>query len=175
MDKLNSTMSTNKTSLHEVAVNSDALKTARSEPIQQETAPRQSMDFIRSLVLDIPVQTERPVSEGLNLEQMLEAQLEAEARKSDPIDHVSFDVPTLIRVFELVREGIKSDVDLHNLVERIVALKNKGVLTMQDYSDIAGGNPDGTTREHDPITTRPIASDHQTESIDSLKKLAGIR
>lgn len=168
-------MSPNKTSLHEVATNADALKTARSEPIQQEKAPRQTMDFIRSLVLDIPVQTERPISEGLNLEQMLEAQLEAEARKSDPVDHVSFDIPTLIRVFELVREGIKSDVELHNLVERIVALKDKGTLTMNDYTAIAGGNPDGTTRENDPITSAPVAGDQQAESIDFLKKLAGIR
>ena len=168
-------MSPNKTSLHEVATNADALKTARSEPIQQEEAPRQAMDFIRSLVLDIPVQVERPVSEGLNLEQMLETQLEAEARKRDPVDHISFDVPTLIRVFELVREGIKSDVELHNLVERIVALKDKGVLTMNDYGAIAGGNPDGTTRENDPITSAPIAGDQQAESIDFLKKLAGIR
>jgi hypothetical protein len=168
-------MSQNKTSLQEVATNSDALKTARSEPIQQEPAPRQSMDFIRSLVLDIPVQVDRPVSEGLNLERMLETQLEVEARKKDPQDHVSFDVPTLIRVFELVREGIKSDVELHNLVERILSIKDQGVLTMDNYDVIAGGNPDGTTRENDPITSAPIAGDQQSESIDFLKKLAGIR
>jgi hypothetical protein len=172
-------MSQNKSPLHEVATNSDAVKTARSEPIQQETAPKQSMDFIRSLVLDIHDQADRPVSEGLNLEKMLGIQLEAEARRigkeQDPIDHVSFDIPTLIRVFELVREGIKSDVELHNLVERIVALKDQGVLTMQNYSDIAGGNPDGTTREKDSITSLPVAGDHQNESLDLIKKLAGIR
>jgi len=168
-------MSPNKTSLHEVATNVDALKTARSEPIQQVETPRSSMDFIRSLVLDIPVQSVRPVSQGLDLERMLEAQLEAEARKQDPNDHVSFDIPTLVRVFELVREGIKSDVELHDLVERIVSLKDQGVLTMNDYETIAGGNPQGTERENDPITSAPIAGDQQAESIDSLKKLAGIR
>jgi hypothetical protein len=50
-------MSPNKTSLTEIASGSNAIKTARAKPIQQEDAPRQSMDFIRSLVLDIPIQT----------------------------------------------------------------------------------------------------------------------
>lgn len=56
-------MSPNKTSLNEIASGSNAIKTARAEPIQQEDAPRQSMDFIRSLVLDIPIQTMRDVVE----------------------------------------------------------------------------------------------------------------
>lgn len=170
-------MSSNKSSLHEVANNATALKTARGEPIQQE-ASRQSMDFIRSLVLDLPVQTirENPIQEGMNIESILETQLEIEARKSqmqtDPQDHVSFDVPTLIRVFELVREGIKSDVELHDLVERLVALRTKGVLTMDDYPEIAGGNVNGTRKEQEP---QAIAVDQQDESLDSIIKLAGIK
>jgi hypothetical protein len=56
-------MSPNKTSLNEIASGSNAIKTARAEPIQQVDAPRQSMDFIRSLVLDIPIQTTREVVE----------------------------------------------------------------------------------------------------------------
>jgi len=46
-----------KTTLNEIASSAEALKTARSEPIQQEAAPRRSMDFIRSLILDLPIQT----------------------------------------------------------------------------------------------------------------------
>lgn len=56
---------------------------------------------------------------------------------SDPKDTVSFDVPLLIRILELAREDLKSDVDLHNVVERILSLKDKGTLTMADYNDIA--------------------------------------
>lgn len=162
-----------KTSLHEIASDPNALKTARSEPIQVETPVRQSMDFIRSLALDIPVQNyiETPKDPNMNIEKILETQLEVEARKQDPIDHVSFDIPTLIRVFELVREGIKSDVELHNLVERIVAAKDRGVLTMNDYETIAGRNPQGTTQDHEPMS--PV--DQQSENVDLLKKLAGIR
>lgn len=173
-------MSPERTSLREVAESTVAVQTARAEPIQQAPAPKQSMDFIRSLVLDIPVQTyvETPVSENMNIERMLETQLEIEARKNektDQTDHVTFDIPTLIRVFELVREGIKSDVELHDLVERLIAMRDKGVLTMNDYPAIAGGNPNGTDREGDTITSAKLAGDQQSESIDFLKKLAGIK
>ena len=57
-------MSPNKTSLNEIASGSDAIKTARAEPIQQESTSRQSMDFIRSLILDLPIQTVRDVVEN---------------------------------------------------------------------------------------------------------------
>jgi len=169
-------MSQHKSSLHEIAKGPDAIKAARAEPIVQNPAPRtQSMDFIRSLVLDIPMQT-TSVSEGLNIERMLEAQLEAETRKleksTDLDDYVSFDIPLLIRVFELVREGIKSDVELHKLVERLNSLRSKGVLTMDDYGVIAGDNIQGTEKEYAPSA---VAADQQDESIDMIKKLAGIR
>ena len=64
--------------LHEVASSTDALKTARADPIQYEGQQPQSMDFIRSLILDIPIQTYRepPVSETMNIEKMLIAQME---------------------------------------------------------------------------------------------------
>ena len=172
-------MSPEKVSLREVAESTIAVQTARAEPIQQEPAPRSSMDFIRSLVLDIPVQTyvETPVSEKMNIERMLETQLEIEARKGekDVTDHVSFDVPTLIRVFELVREGIKSDVELHDLVERLIAMRTKGVLTMDDYPAIAGGNTNGTEREGDSVTSSAFTGEPQNESLDLIKKLAGIK
>ena len=58
-------MSQQKKPLQEVASSSDALKTARSEPLHQTPASRQSMDFIRSLVLDLPIQTQRPENIGM--------------------------------------------------------------------------------------------------------------
>ena len=51
-------------------------------------------------------------------------------------DIVKMNVPLLIRVFEYVREDVKTDVELHKVVERIIAQGNK-VLTMADYSKIA--------------------------------------
>jgi hypothetical protein len=72
----------------------------------------------------------------------------------DPVDTVTMDVPLLTRLLELAREDIKTDADLHFTLTRILELKNKGVLTMQDYEQIVG-----------PSTTE----------LESIKKLAGIR
>lgn len=74
--------------------------------------------------------------------------------KQDPVDTVTLDVPLLTRLLELAREEIKTDEDLHVVLTRVLELKNKGVLTMQDYKHITG--PEET-------------------ELESIKKLAGIR
>ena len=42
--------------------------------------------------------------------------------KADAKDTVTFDIPLLIRVLELTREKIKSDIDLHQMVEELCDL-----------------------------------------------------
>jgi len=168
-----------KTKLNEVSTDPKAIKQARSVPIPQEQVDR-SMHFLRSLALDIPMQTggkidteTKKVVESRSIEDMLEAQLEAEVRKleapKDPQDHISLDVPLLIRLFELMREGVKSDVELHDIVERILSMKSMGVLTMSNYEDIAGPNKEGQLPE-------PKEHKHKgDDSLSSLKTLAGIK
>jgi len=56
---------------------------------------------------------------------------------TDARDTVTFDIPLLIRTLELAREDIKSDAELHRVVENLIELKNKKVLTMDDYDYIA--------------------------------------
>jgi len=53
-------------------------------------------------------------------------------------DTVTMNVPLLIRVFELVREDVKDDRELHFMAERILDIARKGTLTMEDYDYIAG-------------------------------------
>ena len=165
-----------KTKLNEVSIDPKAIKQARSLPIPQEQVDR-SMHFLRSLALDIPMQTggkidteTRKVVESRSLEDMLEAQLEAQSRKleegPDAQDHVSLDIPLLIRLFELMKEGVKTDVELHKVVERILAMKSHGVLTMTDYEKIAGPNKEGQI---------PEPKDKDDDSLSSLKTLAGIK
>lgn len=168
-------MSQSKSPLQEVAQDSSALKTARAEPIQQTEQPSQSMDFIRSLVLDIPVQTRResPVSESMNIEQMINAQLEAEVKKQErsnnPTDTVTVDIPLLIRLLEYAREDAKTDMDLHSVTEKLIALsKEHATLTMAQYDAIVSGSTH-------PNLDQAFAGDSQNESLDSIKKLAGIR
>ena len=55
----------------------------------------------------------------------------------DKKDTVTLDIPLLIRVLELAREDIKSDMDLHRVVEKLINIRTKGMLTMKDYNYIA--------------------------------------
>ena len=55
----------------------------------------------------------------------------------DEKDVVSMDIPLLIRVLELAREDLKSDADLHRVVEKLIEIRNKGTLTMNDYDFVA--------------------------------------
>jgi hypothetical protein len=74
-------------------------------------------------------------------------------------DSVSMDIPLLIRMFEYAREDAKTDMELHDITERLIALSDQGTLTMADYDKIvtdqhsmdeAEGEPEGlphVTRE----------------------------
>ena len=55
----------------------------------------------------------------------------------DAKDTVTMDIPFLIRVLELAREDVKDDADLHRVVEKLIEIRNKGTLTMDDYDFVA--------------------------------------
>jgi tRNA A58 N-methylase Trm61 len=74
------------------------------------------------------------------------------------VDTVTLDIPLLTRVLEFVREDLKSDVDLHFMLTNMINIKNKGVLTMQDYEAI----------------TAPPKTDGDSVELESIKKLAGL-
>jgi hypothetical protein len=77
--------------------------------------------------------------------------------EQDPIDTVTLDVPLLTRLLELAREDIKSDAELHNVLTRILTLKNQGTLGMNHYDEILGKSADKDSAE-----------------LESIRKLAGI-
>lgn len=54
----------------------------------------------------------------------------------DKEDSVEMNVPLMIRIMELAREDVKSDKELHDVAERMIKIRNKGVLTMDDYDFI---------------------------------------
>jgi uncharacterized Zn finger protein len=125
------------------------------------------MQFIR----DLSKKTKPVVKENISYEDALLAKLEKEAdtmSDTDKKDKVTFDVPLLIRVFELVREDVKTDMDLHNLVERLLALKDQGTLTMAHYEKIAAAHS-GTDSGQMPVDTKT------DESVDMFRLLAGIK
>jgi hypothetical protein len=64
----------------------------------------------------------------------------------DKRDTVTFDIPFLIRVLEYAREDAKTDMDLHKVVTKLIQIRNKGVLTMGDYTFVT------KIKEHFEIT-----------------------
>lgn len=106
----------------------------------------------------------------MNYEDFLFRNLERAANKmmretsNDPKDQVTLDVPLFIRMLELAREDIKSDEELHKVVERVLALKNQGTLTMDDYPEIVGGDLAST-----------MIPPQQDPELSDIRKLAGIR
>ena len=53
--------------------------------------------------------------------------------EADAKDTVTMDIPLLIRVLEFIREDVKTDMDLHRVVENLIDLRTEGVLTMEHY------------------------------------------
>jgi hypothetical protein len=63
-----------------------------------------------------------------------------EAQQEDPTDIIAMDVPLFIRILEYAREDAETDMDLHNVAERAIeAVKLRGLLSMEDYNDLVGG------------------------------------
>jgi hypothetical protein len=58
--------------------------------------------------------------------------------EADAKDTVCFDIPLLIRVLEFTREDMKTDIELHNMVERLIDMRNEVPLTMDNYDAITG-------------------------------------
>lgn len=54
----------------------------------------------------------------------------------DKRDTVTMDIPLLIRVLEYAREDAKTDMDLHKVVENLIAMRGRGTLSMKMYNRI---------------------------------------
>jgi hypothetical protein len=55
----------------------------------------------------------------------------------NPKDVVSMDIPLLIRLLEYAREDAQTDMDLHNVTEKLIELSGNGdVLSMHEYDII---------------------------------------
>ena len=57
----------------------------------------------------------------------------------NPRDIITVDVPLFIRLLEYAREDTQTDMDLHDVTEKIISLASSGkILSMDDYSTIIG-------------------------------------
>jgi hypothetical protein len=63
--------------------------------------------------------------------------------ETNPTDTITMDVPLFIRMLEYAREDAKTDMDLHDVTEKALALSTSGAtLTMANYESIAGKSLD---------------------------------
>ena len=75
----------------------------------------------------------------------------------NPADTVKVDVPLLIRLLEYAREDAKTDMDLHDLAEKLIALGARGrTLTMKDYERLVPETkPEAPMDEEQAVLTKP--------------------
>jgi hypothetical protein len=83
----------------------------------------------------------------------------AKPKLKETQDTVTMDVPLLTKILDLVREEIKSDEQLHGLISKLVEMKNQGVLTMDQYDQLAAKE-------------QPEAEPNV--ELEAIRKLAGI-
>ena len=62
-----------------------------------------------------------------------------ENEEGDVVDTVTLDIPLFIRMLEYAKEDAQTDMDLHGVAEKAIALnKSKEMLSMEDYNTIIG-------------------------------------
>lgn len=61
---------------------------------------------------------------------------DVDATVADAVDTVTLDVPLLLRMLEYAKEDAKTDLDLHDVTERMIELAKTGTLSMEHYNDI---------------------------------------
>lgn len=97
-------------------------------PKTEQVTHQQSPTLKRQRVLDRAFKKSKPIRiAGPDLHR----------EEVDEKDTVTMDIPLLIRMLELAREDIKSDAELHRVVEKLIDIRNKGTLTMDDYEFVA--------------------------------------
>ena len=107
--------------------------------------------------------------------------------EADAKDVVTMDIPLLIRVLEFIREDVKTDMDLHRVVENLIDLRTEGVLTMEDYDEIVD-IPSKSVKEEtiselknstldsyiDRVATGPSRGVTQKGTLKSIKAIGGV-
>jgi hypothetical protein len=104
----------------------------------------QVINRMKQEIFSLRQRVSSPVSEGEITED--DVVLSADRRKpksgllskpeptTNPADAVKVDIPLLIRLLEFAREDAKTDMDLHDLAEKLIACGARGrTLTMKDY------------------------------------------
>ena len=105
-------------------------------PHVEQTTYLNSPSLKRQKVLDRAFSKSKPIRiAGPDLHRNVHKGQQNE--EVDKKDTITMDIPLLIRVLELAREDVKTDAELHRVVEKLIDIRNKGTLTMDDYDFVA--------------------------------------
>lgn len=80
-------------------------------------------------------------------------------------DVIKINVPTFIRLLELVREEVKNDPDIHDIAEIVTKLSERGVISMSDYDTIV------SYMKH---TGNDDTGSNTDDELERIKRLGGI-
>lgn len=130
------------------------------EGVSQEHTPTEKRSHVLKRALH--VNKEIRVTDG-------HKQLHSEA--VDKKDTITFDIPLLIRVLEFAREELKNDVNLHKMVERLIAMRGKGTLTMNQYGRIVKEEFDHLSEERIDEISKDLANRYMHSSISDRNKI----
>jgi len=85
--------------------------------------------------------------------------------EADATDTVSMDIPLLLRMMEYAREDAKTDLDLHDVAEKMIELsKHHDYLCMDNYNEIVG------SAAHDDMEESNAFTDARMNAIKAGKK-----
>jgi len=85
--------------------------------------------------------------------------------EADTTDTVSMDIPLLLRMMEYAREDAKTDLDLHDVAEKMIELsKHHDYLCMDNYNEIVG------SAAHDDVEESNAFTDARMNAIKAGKK-----
>jgi hypothetical protein len=88
----------------------------------------------------------------------------------DKTDTVTMDIPLLIRMLEYAREEAKSDIDLHDIAEKMIALsKHHDYLCMQNYNDIVDEDAAGVGIITKQNTTVDVNKDTPRKNLKAFR------
>jgi hypothetical protein len=80
-----------------------------------------------------------------------------EMGEENPIDAITMDVPLFIRMLEFAREDASTDMDLHDLAEKAIAMSSEGeVLSMDKYEDLVGGEKEEMNEDFGDKTSKTL-------------------
>jgi hypothetical protein len=96
--------------------------------------------------------------------------------EEDVVDTVTLDIPLFIRMLEYAKEDAQTDMDLHDVAEKAIALnKSKEMLSMEDYNSIIGDSNEELNENEEDVVLLPQSSLTKANSVvTDVKTLAKI-